>query len=125
MKKKIPPPKVLTKEEYNQYKELCPMTQEEQEKALKMQEEERQRLLKESMERKEEFRRIDREKPREKDPKLIEIEEEARKRTNYLLERAENLKLEQEEEIKKCNRIILETKCRAIRDAQVKEKRSF
>ncbi|XP_029043140.2 cilia- and flagella-associated protein 45-like [Osmia bicornis bicornis] len=123
MKKKIPPPKVLTKEEYNQYKELCPMTKEEKEKVLKMQEEERQRLLKESMERKEEFRRLDRERPRVKDPKLIEIEEEARKRTNYLLERAENLKLEQEEEIQKCNRIILETKCRAIRDAQVAEKK--
>lgn len=119
MKKKTLPPKVLTKEEYNQYQELCPMTKEEP----GIKEEERQRLIKESMERKEEFRRIDRDKPREKTGKLVEIEEDARKRAKHILERAENLKLEQEEEIQKCNRIILETKCRAIRDAQIAEKK--
>lgn len=37
----------------------------------------------------------------------------------HILERAYNMRLEQEEEIQKCNRLILETKCRAIRDAQV------
>ena len=74
----------------------------------------------ESIERKEEFRKLDQERPREKCPQLIEIEEEAKRRAKYVLERAENMRLEQEEEIQKCNRIILETKCRAIRDAQVK-----
>lgn len=54
-----------------------------------------------------------------KEGRMNEIEEEARQRTMHLLERANKLKLEQEDEIKKCNKIILETKCRAIRDAQV------
>ncbi|XP_017760461.1 PREDICTED: cilia- and flagella-associated protein 45-like [Eufriesea mexicana] len=123
-KKKLPPAKVLTKEEYDTFqKYTSPITKEEQEAALKAEEEEKQRLIKESMERKEEFRRMDKEKPREKCVKLVEIEEEARKRAKYILERAEDMKLEQEEEIQKCNRIILETKCRVIRDAQIAEKK--
>ena len=71
------------------------------------------------MARKEAIRRMDLHKSRERQGRLNEIEEEARQRTMHLLERARNLKLEQEEEIKKCNKLILETKCRAIRDAQV------
>lgn len=69
--------------------------------------------------RKEAIRRMDLTKIREEDKMLNEVEEEARKRTMHLLERAYNLKLEQEEEIQKYNRLILETKCRAIRDMQV------
>lgn len=124
--KKISPPKVLTKEEYNAFRECAgPMTTEEREAALKTMEEDRQKLIKESMERKEEFRKIDKERPRDKCPQLIEIEEEARKRTKHVLVRAENMKLEQEEEIMKCNRIIMETKCRAIRDAQVNNAKNW
>lgn len=69
--------------------------------------------------RKEAIRRMDLTKIREQDKMLNEVEEEARKKTMHLLERAYNLKLEQEEEIQKYNRLILETKCRAIRDMQV------
>ncbi|KOC58900.1 Coiled-coil domain-containing protein 19, mitochondrial [Habropoda laboriosa] len=123
MKKKLPPPKIISKEEYDKFRESGPMTKAELEAIFKAEEKERERLVKESMERKEEFRRIDQERPRETCAQLIEIEEEARKRTKYVLERAENMKLEQEEEIQKCNRIILETKCRAIRDAQIAEKK--
>lgn len=121
MKKKRPAPsKTLTQKEYDEYQKYNRLTKEEQEAALKAEKEEKERLIKESMERKEEFRKLDQERPREKCPQLIEIEEEARRRAKYVLERAENMRLEQEEEIQKCNRIILETKCRAIRDAQVK-----
>lgn len=121
MKKKRPAPaKILTQKEYDEYQKYSRLTKEEQEAALKAEKEERERLIKESMERKEEFRKLDQDRPREKCPQLIEIEEEARRRAKYVLERAENMRLEQEEEIQKCNRIILETKCRAIRDAQVK-----
>lgn len=62
---------------------------------------------------------MDLQRNRDKQGRSSEIEEEMRQRTMHLLERAHNLKLEQEEEIKKCNKLILETKCRAIRDAQV------
>ncbi|XP_076182066.1 cilia- and flagella-associated protein 45 isoform X2 [Ptiloglossa arizonensis] len=124
LKKKTLPQKILTKKEYEQFQECKgPMTKEEQIAAVKIEKEERERLIKESMERKEEFRRIDMNKPQKKSVELIEIEEEAKNRTKYVLERAQNMKLEQEEEIQKCNRIILETKCRAIRDAQIAEKK--
>ncbi|CAL7950302.1 unnamed protein product [Xylocopa violacea] len=123
-KEKLPCPKVLTKKEYDEFRACTTvMAEEEQKAALKLEAEEMQRLIKESIERKEEFRRMDQDRPREKCAQLIEIEEEARKRAKHILERAENMKLEQEEEIQKCNRIILETKCRAIRDAQVEEKK--
>ncbi|KAK2577371.1 hypothetical protein KPH14_003487 [Odynerus spinipes] len=117
-------PIVITKKEYKELQERGHyVTEEERQAAIAAAEEEKQRLMKESMERKEAIRRMDLMKAREKDKMLTDIEEEARKRTMHLLERAYNLKLEQEEEIQKCNRIILETKCRAIRDAQIAEKK--
>jgi len=94
-------------------------TKEERQAAAEAAEKEKERLTKESMERKEAIRRMDMKKSREKDPRTREIEEEARKRTMHILERAYNMRLDQEEEIQKCNRLILEAKCRAIRDAQV------
>ncbi|KZC14208.1 PREDICTED: cilia- and flagella-associated protein 45-like [Dufourea novaeangliae] len=122
-KKKPLSQKILTKEEYEGFRECGSSTTKEEHIALKAEAEERERLIKESMERKKEFRKLDKSRPREKSADLVEIEEEARKRTNHVLERAHNMKLEQEEEIQRCNRIILETKCRAIRDAQLAEKR--
>lgn len=44
-------------------------------------------------------------------------------KNEYLLQRAKELRQEQEDEIKKANGIILATKCRAIRNAQIAEKR--
>lgn len=95
------------------------ITKEERQTATEAAEKERERLMKESLARKEAIRMMDMKKGREKDPRTREIEEEARRRTMHVLERAYNMRLEQEEEIQKCNRLILETKCRAIRDAQV------
>lgn len=113
-------PKIMTKEEYECLKERNRViTKEERQAAAEAAEKEKERLMKESMERKEAMRKMDLKKCRDKDPKTKEIEEEARKRTMYILDRAQNMRLEQEEEIQKCNRFILETKCRAIRDAQV------
>lgn len=119
-------PKIMTKKEYDYLKERNRvMTKEERQAAEEAAEEERERLTKESMERKEAMRRMDSKKCRDKDPKMTEIEEEARKRTMHILNRAQNMRLEQEEEIQKCNRFILETKCRTIRDAQVNADRFF
>uniref|UniRef100_A0A1B6I1U4 Cilia- and flagella-associated protein 45 n=1 Tax=Homalodisca liturata TaxID=320908 RepID=A0A1B6I1U4_9HEMI len=55
--------------------------------------------------------------------KLSEVEEEAARKAQHLLARAHELRQEQEDEIKKCNALILATKCHAIRDAQVAEKK--
>ncbi|XP_017882633.1 cilia- and flagella-associated protein 45-like [Ceratina calcarata] len=124
LKTKLPAPRILTQEEYEELRKCTgPTTKEEREAIFLAEREERERLMKESKQRKEEFRKIDIERPRDKCPELVEIEEEARKRAKHILERAQNMKLEQEEEIQKCNRIILETKCRAIRDAQIEEKK--
>ncbi|XP_012216040.1 cilia- and flagella-associated protein 45 [Linepithema humile] len=116
--------KIITRQEYEYMKErsrVC--TTEERQAAAEAAEMEKERLMRESMERKEAIRRMDMKKSREKDPRTREIEEEARKRTMHILERAYNMRLDQEEEIQKCNRLILEAKCRAIRDAQIVEKK--
>lgn len=113
-------PKIMTRKEYENLKERSRViTREERQAAAEAAEKERERLMKESLARKEAIRMMDMKKSRVKDPRTREIEEEARRRTMHVLERAYNMRLEQEEEIQKCNRLILETKCRAIRDAQV------
>ncbi|XP_029175757.1 cilia- and flagella-associated protein 45-like isoform X1 [Nylanderia fulva] len=117
-------PKIMTKKEYEDLKERSNMITKEEKLAIaEAAEKEKERLTKESIERKEKIRRMDLRKGREKDPRTREIEEEARRRTMHVLERAYNMRMEQEEEIQRCNRLILETKCRAIRDAQIAEKK--
>ncbi|XP_072758896.1 uncharacterized protein [Anoplolepis gracilipes] len=117
-------PKIMTKKEYEDLKERSRVVTKEERLALaEAAEKEKERLTKESIERKEMIRRMDMKKSRERDPKTREIEEEARRRTVYVLERAYNMRMEQEEEIQKCNRLILESKCRAIRDAQISERK--
>ncbi|XP_048509183.1 cilia- and flagella-associated protein 45-like isoform X2 [Athalia rosae] len=116
-------PKIISRKEYDYFREKSHIvTKEERRAMIDAAEKEKDRLLKESMARKEEIRRMDMRKG-PKGQKLNDVEADARKRTMHLLERAFNLKLEQEEEIQKCNRLILETKCRAIRDAQISEKK--
>lgn len=53
----------------------------------------------------------------------MQVEEEAARKATHLLARAHELRQEQEDEIKKCNALILATKCHAIRDAQIAEKK--
>lgn len=119
-------PKIMTKKEYESLKERNRViTKEERQAAAEAAEKEKERLTRESMERTEAMRQMNLEKCRDKDPKTKEIEEETRKRRMHILDRAENMRLEQEENIQRCNRLILETKCRAIRDAQVNVDRSI
>ncbi|XP_051890868.1 cilia- and flagella-associated protein 45-like [Pristis pectinata] len=59
---------------------------------------------------------------RQKNEKLTDVEEAARDRALYLLEKANTMRLEQEDEIKKINEIIVGARCHAIRDAQILEK---
>ncbi|XP_016046968.1 cilia- and flagella-associated protein 45 [Erinaceus europaeus] len=54
--------------------------------------------------------------------KLNDLEEEAEQRAQGLLKRANQLRMEQEEELKDMSKIILNAKCHAIRDAQILEK---
>ncbi|XP_005078255.1 cilia- and flagella-associated protein 45 isoform X1 [Mesocricetus auratus] len=57
--------------------------------------------------------------------KLSDLEEEAKERAQNLLERANKLRMEQEEELKGMSKIILNAKCHAIRDAQILEKQQI
>uniref|UniRef100_A0A8C5LNR0 Cilia- and flagella-associated protein 45 n=1 Tax=Leptobrachium leishanense TaxID=445787 RepID=A0A8C5LNR0_9ANUR len=63
-----------------------------------------------------------REMLRKKNAKLSDLEEEAQERAQYLLQKANTMRLEQEDEVKKLNEVILNAKCHAIRDAQLLEK---
>ncbi|KAK2503072.1 hypothetical protein MC885_020719, partial [Smutsia gigantea] len=54
--------------------------------------------------------------------KLTDLEEVAKERAQTLLQRANKLREEQEEELKDMSKIILNAKCHAIRDAQMLEK---
>ncbi|XP_014817373.1 PREDICTED: cilia- and flagella-associated protein 45 [Calidris pugnax] len=54
--------------------------------------------------------------------KLSELEEEARERAQNLLQRANRLRMEQEDEIKEFSELILGAKCHMIRDTQILEK---
>lgn len=53
---------------------------------------------------------------------ILQLDDEANKKSNYLLARAQQLRQDQEDEIKRCNSLILSTKCHAIRNAQIAEK---
>ncbi|XP_021016542.1 cilia- and flagella-associated protein 45 [Mus caroli] len=57
--------------------------------------------------------------------KLSDLEEVARERAQNLLQRANKLRMEQEEELKDMSKIILNAKCHAIRDAQILEKQQI
>merc|ERR1712212_577949 len=59
---------------------------------------------------------------RKQNEKLNDLEQEAREKSQYLLQKAREQMEEQEDEIKKLNETILNAKCHAIRDAQVLEK---
>ncbi|XP_013113061.1 uncharacterized protein LOC106091169 [Stomoxys calcitrans] len=90
--------------------------------ALMKREEEAKRLEQEAERAKQRFREMDEarkklEEERSKDLASEEVNDKSR-----ILERAFLAKHEQEEEVKKANRIILEAKCHAVRDAQVQEK---
>ena len=65
-----------------------------------------------------EAQRLKREKP-------SELEKEGKDKSRVLLAKAEEQLNEQEDEIKKLNEIILNAKCHAIRDAQLREKKEI
>ncbi|KAJ8974467.1 hypothetical protein NQ317_005989 [Molorchus minor] len=54
---------------------------------------------------------------------MLEVESEAAEKNLYLLKRSHELILEQDDRVKKANGVILATKCRAIRNAQIAEKK--
>ena len=74
----------------------------------------------EAAERKKYFEELD--AARKKTEGLNDLEEEAKKENEYLLEKARVAKIEQEDKIKQLNELILDAKVHAIRDLQINEK---
>lgn len=84
---------------------------------------ERARLEAESAARKKYLQSFDQKGGTAMGVRLTEMEREARDKANYLLKRAWELKKEDEDDVKAANSLILKTKCQAIRDAQLAERK--
>ncbi|XP_035536475.1 cilia- and flagella-associated protein 45 [Morone saxatilis] len=100
---------VLTKEEKEALKEAYQRKKEEE---IKAREDRKLQIFEADLSRKE-------------NQALTELELEARNRAQHLVERASALRMEQEEEIKQLNKLILGAQCQATRDAQIQEKKQI
>ncbi|XP_024139305.1 cilia- and flagella-associated protein 45 [Oryzias melastigma] len=60
-----------------------------------------------------------------KNRELSDLELEAQNRAQRLVERADDLKMEEEDEIKQLNQLILGTQCQATCDTQIEEKKQI
>lgn len=79
-------------------------------------------LQEDSQRRKEILQKAQLEQKAKQGSKLGDAETEAAQKNQYVLQRAFELRQEQEDEIKNANGLILATKCLAIREAQIIEK---
>ncbi|KAF7273556.1 cilia- and flagella-associated protein 45-like [Rhynchophorus ferrugineus] len=117
-------PAILPKSEFSRLQQQAHVvTLDDRVRMLDEAERQKNQLVMESTIRKENLLRI--QKPQKKGPgsKLDSVESEAAKKNLYLLQRSQELIIEQDERVKQANGIILATKCRAIRNAQIAEKR--
>ncbi|XP_047120506.1 cilia- and flagella-associated protein 45-like [Schistocerca piceifrons] len=93
------------------------LTLEERKALLDEKERMKEKLLSESQARKDQMKEW--EQQRQQDRRLNDLERDARKRATTLLKHAFELRQESETEVQKANRLILSTRCHALRDAQV------
>lgn len=85
-------------------------------------EQQKNKQMIESEMRKEKLKSVqDRQKPKI-NTKLSDVEREAKSKNMYILRRSFDLIQEQDNRVKRANGVILATKCRAIRNAQIAEK---
>ncbi|KAL8592950.1 hypothetical protein ACOMHN_050777 [Nucella lapillus] len=96
------------------------MTKEEKEAEMEMIKLEKEAALESAQRRKNEMKQLD--LARLKNSALSDLEVEAKEKAEHLLTRANAMRLEQEDEIKHLNELILNAKCHAIRDAQILER---
>ncbi|XP_041098395.1 cilia- and flagella-associated protein 45 [Polyodon spathula] len=99
------------------------LTAEEKEAELAAQTRKREAAIEAAEDRKARLRQAD--FSRRRNAGLSELEAEARDKAQYLLERANALRMEQEDEIKHINELILGSQCHAIRDTQILEKKQI
>ncbi|XP_012936580.1 cilia- and flagella-associated protein 45 [Aplysia californica] len=96
------------------------LSKEEREAQAERMKAEKERAMDEAQERKNQMKQLD--VTRQKNAKLNDLEEEAKEKAEHLLSKANEMRQEQEDEIKHLNEVILNAKCHAIRDAQILEK---
>ncbi|XP_067275963.1 cilia- and flagella-associated protein 45 [Pseudorasbora parva] len=96
-------------------------SEEEKAAVLEAQRQAREQAMDAAEQRKAQMRQAD--LSRQKNQNLSELEIEARDRAQYLLERANTLRMEQEDEVKKLNELIQKVQCHVVRDAQIEEKK--
>ncbi|CAH2000883.1 unnamed protein product [Acanthoscelides obtectus] len=89
---------------------------------LEAAEREKSKLQMESVKRKEALHKAQKIQKAAPGSKLDTAETQAADKNLYLLNRSKELLIEQDDRVKNANRVILATKCRAIRRAQIEEK---
>ncbi|XP_066262310.1 cilia- and flagella-associated protein 45-like [Euwallacea similis] len=99
------------------------VTLEDRIKMIEEAEKQKNKLVLESTQRKKMLLKFQKPTKNQAGSKLETVESEAVNKNLYLLKRSKELMIEQDERVKEANGIILATKCRAIRNAQIAEKR--
>ncbi|XP_041920477.1 cilia- and flagella-associated protein 45 isoform X1 [Alosa sapidissima] len=98
-------------------------SKEDKEAILESQRREKEAVVDAAEERRARMRQAD--LSRQRNQTLSDLELEARDRAQYLLERANAMRMEQEDEVKKLNELILGAQCHAVRDRQIQEKQQI
>ncbi|XP_064158434.1 cilia- and flagella-associated protein 45 isoform X1 [Anguilla rostrata] len=115
---------ILPKSETNRITTLARVpTKEEREAKLEAREKDRKAVIEAVEERKVKMHQAD--VVRKKNQGLSDLEAEARDNAQYLLEKANKMRVEQEDEVKKINDVIRGAQCHAVQDMQILEKQQI
>ncbi|CAH8455408.1 unnamed protein product [Dicrocoelium dendriticum] len=115
---------ILTQDKYNELKEKAHVINDDDERtAIQKAKAAKEAEAAASLARKEEMRKHD--LARTKNTKLTDLEEEARKQADVLLQKALEQRQDQEDEIRELNELIRNAKIQAIRDEQILEKQQI
>ncbi|KAG5899148.1 hypothetical protein JTB14_027341 [Gonioctena quinquepunctata] len=117
-------PAILGKSEFQRLKQQAHVvTMQDRIEMIEAAERQKNQLQTESMMRKDALLKAQREKKAVAGGKLETVDSESAKNNLNLLRRAKELIIEQDDRVKAANGMILAAKCRAIRNAQITEKR--
>ncbi|CAH1162923.1 unnamed protein product [Phaedon cochleariae] len=117
-------PAILGQSEFRRLKQQAHVvTLKDRVEMIEEAERQRNKLQAESMQRKDDLMKAQKEQKAVPGSKLETVESEAAKKNLYLLRRSKELIIEQDDRVKVANGIILAAKCRAIRNAQIAEKK--
>ncbi|KAJ3648364.1 hypothetical protein Zmor_020174 [Zophobas morio] len=116
-------PGILAKSEFQRLKNQAHIvTLKDRMMMLDEAEQKKNALLRESEKRKQQLQKVQAQQQSKVGSTLSEAERTAKSKSKYLLKRSFDLIQEQDNRVKRVNGVILATKCRAIRNAQIAEK---